>query len=44
LRWGNAPANTKSFALLMEDPDAKTPKPYVHWVLYNVPPETTRLP
>ena len=28
----------------MEDPDAKTPKPYVHWVLYNVPPETTRLP
>lgn len=28
----------------MEDPDAKTPKPYVHWVLYNVPPETNRLP
>ena len=28
----------------MEDPDAKTPKPYVHWVLYNVPPETDPAP
>ena len=44
LRWSNAPASTKSFVLLMEDPDAKTPKPYLHWLLYNVPAETTRLP
>jgi Raf kinase inhibitor-like YbhB/YbcL family protein len=29
---------------MMEDPDAKEPKPYVHWLLYNVPASTTRLP
>ena len=39
-----SPASTKSFVLLMEDPDAKTPRPYVHWLLYNVPAETTQLP
>jgi hypothetical protein len=44
LRWSDAPATTKSFVLLMEDPDAKAPKPYVHWLLYNVPAATTGLP
>jgi Raf kinase inhibitor-like YbhB/YbcL family protein len=44
LRWSNAPVGTKSFVLLMEDPDATTPKPYVHWLLYNVPAATTQLP
>jgi Raf kinase inhibitor-like YbhB/YbcL family protein len=44
LDWSGAPAGTRSFVLLMEDPDAKSPKPYVHWLLYNLPAETTRLP
>jgi Raf kinase inhibitor-like YbhB/YbcL family protein len=44
LHWSKAPASAKSFVLLMEDPDAKTPKPYVHWLLYNVSAETTQLP
>jgi Raf kinase inhibitor-like YbhB/YbcL family protein len=43
LEWAAGPAGTRSFALLMEDPDAKAPKPYVHWSLYNLPPDTTRL-
>src|SRR5262245_30852636 len=43
LEWSGAPDGTKSFAVLMEDPDAKSPKPYVHWLLYNVPGSTMRL-
>lgn len=46
--WSGAPANTKSFALIVDDPDAPDPaKPqrvYVHWVLYNLPAKTTALP
>jgi Raf kinase inhibitor-like YbhB/YbcL family protein len=48
LIWTGAPAGTKSFALIVDDPDAPDPaKPqmvYVHWVLYNVPASTTSLP
>ena len=44
LSWDGAPSGTKSFVLIMEDPDAKEPKPYVHWLLYNVPATTTQLP
>jgi Raf kinase inhibitor-like YbhB/YbcL family protein len=43
LRWSGAPSQAKSFVLLMEDPDAKAPKPYAHWVLYNVPAGTAAL-
>lgn len=38
LRIGNLPNETKSLALIMEDPDA----PYgtfVHWVMWNIPPK-----
>lgn len=34
LAWGEPPANTQSFALIVEDPDAGG---YVHWVIYNIP-------
>jgi len=37
LRWTNAPAGTKSFALIVDDPDAPAGI-WVHWVLYNIPP------
>lgn len=47
LEWTGAPAETKSFALIVDDPDAPDPaKPqrvYVHWVLYNIPTNTTAL-
>jgi Raf kinase inhibitor-like YbhB/YbcL family protein len=43
LEWSGVPEGTKSFTVLMEDPDARTPRPFVHWLLYNVPGSTTRL-
>ncbi len=47
LDWTGAPDGTKSFALIVDDPDAPDPaKPkmtWVHWVLYNIPLSTTGL-
>ena len=47
LTWSGAPAATKSFALIVDDPDAPDPKApkmtFVHWVLYNTPAATTEL-
>ena len=43
LRWENAPAETKSFALIMDDPDAPVGT-WVHWVLYDLPWTQTELP
>lgn len=44
LMWSEGPSGTRSFALLMEDPDAPEPKPFVHWIFYNLPAETRQLP
>ena len=48
LAWAGAPPNVKSYALIVDDPDAPDPaKPqrvYVHWVVYNIPPTATALP
>jgi Raf kinase inhibitor-like YbhB/YbcL family protein len=47
LVWKGVPQNTKSLALIVDDPDAPDPaKPkmtWVHWVLYNIPPTCTGL-
>lgn len=47
LAWSGAPANTKSFALLIDDPDAPDPdapkRVWVHWVVYNIPASTEGL-
>src|SRR5262249_11960067 len=37
LSWSGAPAGTKTFALIMHDPDARVSGGYTHWVLYNIP-------
>jgi Raf kinase inhibitor-like YbhB/YbcL family protein len=42
LKWTNVPANTKSFALIADDPDAPAGT-WVHWVLYDLPPTTAGL-
>jgi Raf kinase inhibitor-like YbhB/YbcL family protein len=42
LSWENLPAGTKSLTLLVSDPDAIL-RAYVHWVLYNLPPEPNHL-
>ncbi|MGO9803413.1 MAG: YbhB/YbcL family Raf kinase inhibitor-like protein [Steroidobacteraceae bacterium] len=44
LAWSNAPAGTQSFALLMHDPDAPTGSGWWHWVVYNIPANTSSLP
>jgi len=41
LMWKNAPSGTKSFAILMDDPDAYG---WVHWVIFNLPPDISQLP
>ncbi len=43
LSWKDAPGKTKSFALIMHDPDAPRPGGFTHWVVYNIPPETGHL-
>jgi Raf kinase inhibitor-like YbhB/YbcL family protein len=47
LAWTGAPAGTKSFALIVDDPDAPDPaapqKTWVHWVLYDIEPQSTSL-
>jgi hypothetical protein len=43
LKWSGAPAATKSFALICDDPDAPVGT-WVHWVLFNLPAETAALP
>jgi Raf kinase inhibitor-like YbhB/YbcL family protein len=43
LSWSNAPQNTKTFALVVEDPDAPGGT-FIHWVAYNIPARVTALP
>ena len=43
LRWSGVPEGTKQLALICDDPDAPTPEPWVHWVLYHVPADTAEL-
>ena len=48
LSWTGAPATTRSFAVVCEDPDvllpATNPQPFVHWVIYNIPATAQGLP
>jgi Raf kinase inhibitor-like YbhB/YbcL family protein len=44
LSWSGAPASTKSFAILMFDPDAPTGSGFWHWVAWDIPPDTTSIP
>jgi Raf kinase inhibitor-like YbhB/YbcL family protein len=37
LSWTGAPPQTKSFALIMHDPDAPKTGGYTHWIVYNMP-------
>jgi len=48
LSWVGAPAEARSLVLIVDDPDAPDPRApkmtWVHWVLYNIPPDATGLP
>ena len=41
LSWSGAPAETKAFALIVDDPD---PAPFLHWVVYGMSANQTELP
>ncbi|MCD6569638.1 MAG: YbhB/YbcL family Raf kinase inhibitor-like protein [Deltaproteobacteria bacterium] len=43
LSWGSAPDGAESICLICDDPDAPMGT-WVHWVIYNIPPDTTSLP
>ena len=43
LSWSAVP-NAKSYAIIVEDPDAKPVTPVVHWVAWNIPANVTSLP
>jgi Raf kinase inhibitor-like YbhB/YbcL family protein len=42
LAWSGAPANAKSFALIVDDPDAPG-KVWTHWVVFDLPADTSQL-
>src|SRR5262252_1435149 len=48
LAWESVPNGAKSLVLIIDDPDAPDPKApkmvWVHWVVYNIPPDTKSLP
>lgn len=48
LEWSSVPEGTRSFALVVDDPDAPDPAhpkmTWVHWVLYNIPAASRSLP
>lgn len=44
LMWTNAPAGTREFAVIVDDPDVPMPQPFVHWVIYKIPGTVKGLP
>ena len=47
LHWSDPPAGTKSFALIVDDPDAPDPAhpkvEFVHWVAYDIPADVREI-
>ena len=48
LQWSGLPEGTASLVLIVDDPDAPDPaapqRVWVHWVLYDIPPDANGLP
>lgn len=44
LSWDAPPAGTRQLALVCDDPDAPSPEPWVHWVIYEIPADARELP
>ena len=43
LAWNNPPQNTKSFAIICHDPDARKENGWYHWLLLNIPTSTRQI-
>ena len=37
LSWSGVPSSARELALIVDDPDAPTSEPWVHWVIYKLP-------
>ena len=44
LSWSGVPNGTEELALICDDPDAPTPEPWVHWIVYGIPTDCRELP
>ncbi len=44
LTWSSPPEGTAELALICDDPDAPSPEPWVHWVIYKIPANQPGLP
>ncbi|MFW6200212.1 MAG: YbhB/YbcL family Raf kinase inhibitor-like protein [Gemmatimonadota bacterium] len=44
LSWSGIPDEAETLALVVRDPDAPSPSPFVHWVVYNIPADADGLP
>jgi Raf kinase inhibitor-like YbhB/YbcL family protein len=44
LSWQGLPDSAQELALIVDDPDAPTQEPWVHWVIYNLPATPSELP
>ncbi len=44
LSWLGVPDGTKELAIVCDDPDAPTPQPWVHWLIYKIPPRVNGVP
>ncbi len=44
LTWSHVPEGTHEFVLICEDPDAPGEEPFVHWIVYNLSPNSTLIP
>jgi len=43
LVWSSLPEGTSELALIVDDPDAPLPRPWVHWLIYGIPATSDRL-
>jgi len=44
LTWSGLPEGTRELALIVDDPDAPSAEPWVHWVIYKIPADAEGLP
>ncbi|SRR6266496_4637477 len=43
LSWTDAPKETKSLVLILQDPDAPKQNGFTHWIVNNIPPTISRI-
>lgn len=41
LSWSAGPSSTKSYMIICKDPDAPTPQPWLHWLMFDIPTSVT---